>query len=145
MPEVTELPSPKGLPMATTSCPTLSLVESPKATVGRVPPASILTTAMSVAVSAPSTLPSRLRPSASVTFTESAPSTTWAFVTIWPSVEMMKPVPTPWTWPSPPCGAPGMGIGAGMPKRRMNSSKGKPWGMVSGVIAGWSMVLVTSM
>ena len=72
---------PNGLPIAITHSPTRTRSLSPKASVGSAPPASTLISAMSVGRSRPTTLPSRVRPSASTTSTFSAEATTWAFVT----------------------------------------------------------------
>ncbi len=127
MPAVTVLSSPKGEPMAITHSPTRKRDTSPMRTVGKRV-ASILTTAMSVRRSAPTTRAENSRPSVSVTTTSSAPSTTCALVMMKPSALRMKPEPTPRgrSTPGPPCGpcgprgpTPG---GIGTPKRRKNSS-----------------------
>ena len=57
--------------------------------------ASIFTTAMSVCLSVPRTLPLNSRLSVRRTMISSASSTTWAFVMMRPSAEMMKPEPVP--------------------------------------------------
>ena len=84
----------RALPIATTSSPTLSRSESPRAAVGR-PPASTLTTARSVVGSFPSTRAGIFRSSANTTSMDCAPATTWLFVTMTPSEPMTKPVPAP--------------------------------------------------
>src|SRR3954468_21070566 len=95
MPLVTELEYvPSGLPIATTSWPTLSASDSPMAADGR-PVASTLTMARSVSVSMPYTLPDRTRPSLSSTSNFSPPSTTWWLVRIQPLLSKMTPDPTP--------------------------------------------------
>ncbi len=65
--------------MAITHSPTFSRLTSPMRTLGS-PEASILTTATSVRLSAPTTLALNSRLSVRVTSTSSAPSTTWALV-----------------------------------------------------------------
>src|SRR5581483_11902336 len=80
--------------MATTSSPTFSWLESPRAAVGS-PPASTLTTARSVDGSFPSTRAGIFRSSANTTSMDCAPATTWLFVTMTPSEPMTKPVPAP--------------------------------------------------
>ena len=94
MPAVTVLSRPKGLPMAATHSPTLSWLESPIFSAGKSF-ASIFTTAISVCLSVPRTLPSNSRLSVRRTTILSAPSTTCAFVRMSPSVEIMKPDPVP--------------------------------------------------
>ena len=96
MPRVTVLSSPRGLPTAIAQSPTCTWSESPRAATGRESsPSSIFTTARSVTSSAPSTVPSKRRPSLRVTVTRSAPFTTWALVRMSPSGVMMKPDPWP--------------------------------------------------
>ena len=133
MPAVTELSRPKGEPMAITHSPTFRRSVLPMRTAGR-PDASILTTATSVRVSAPTMRALNSRLSGSVTRTSSAPSTTCALVMMKPSPVRMKPEPTPrgWGCSSSARGLPrrpGPGVpGMGMPKRRKNSSI---WGSIS--------------
>ena len=86
MPAVTVLSRPKGLPMAATHSPTLSWLESPIFSAGKSF-ASIFTTAISVCLSVPRTLPSNSRLSVRRTTILSAPSTTCAFVRMSPSVQ----------------------------------------------------------
>ena len=95
MPAVTVFSKPNGEPMASTHSPTLICAGSPSFTTGR-PLASIFTTAMSVALSAPTTLPLNSRRSMRRTRTSSAPSTTCALVRMVPSASTMKPEPMPW-------------------------------------------------
>ena len=110
--------------MAITHSPTLRRFTSPILTKGR-PAASILTTATSVRLSAPTIRALNSRLSVSVTSTSSAPSTTWALVMMKPSALRMKPEPTPRccgsSSPRGPDRGPGR-PGMGMPKRRKNSS-----------------------
>ena len=115
MPAVTELSRPNGEPIAATHSPTFSFEGSPVFTVGSCR-ASILTTATSVSRSAPRTLPLNSRWSARRTVSSEAPSTTCAFVKITPSVDTMKPDPTP----CPPR-SPGSRSGRGIPKRFSSS------------------------
>ena len=121
IPVVTVLSSPKGLPMAIAHSPTCRASESPKLTIGRFSPL-ILTTAISVKGSAPTTCPSKVRPSLRVTVTWFAPSTTWALVRISPLVFMINPEPIPlWVCFS--------GIeGICPPKNCRNIGSSKPWG-----------------
>ena len=99
-----------GLPTANTHSPTFNWSESPTGIVGKSSP-SILINAKSVLGSVPMMRPFSSRSSFSFTVISSAPSTTWLFVTIYPSLEMMTPEPKPtrgwvciWRWrprPSP--------------------------------------------
>lgn len=75
IPIVTVLSKPKGLPIAIAHCPAIKFCEFPNFTVGNLS-AAILTTATSVIVSIPTTLPSKIRPSLSVTCTVLVLSTT---------------------------------------------------------------------
>ena len=91
-----------GFPMASTHSPTFSASESPMMIAGRSV-ASILISARSVVASSPMTLALYSRLSLRVTIISSAPSTTWLFVTIYPSSEIMTPEPAPcllgvWIW-----------------------------------------------
>ena len=131
MPAVTVLSRSKGEPMAITHSPTRSLPTSPKRTVGR-PLASILSTATSVRLSAPTTLALNSRLSVRRTMTSSAPSTTWALVITRPSAATMNPEPTPRGAPPLPSPSPSSGWGwprrgscwrgIGMPKKRRKNS-----------------------
>ena len=94
MPAVTVFSRPNGEPMAMTHSPTRSRLTSPIFT-GERPLASILTTATSVRLSAPTTRALNSRLSGRVTMSSSAPSTTWALVMIRPSALSTKPDPTP--------------------------------------------------
>ena len=104
---------PKGLPMATTNCPTCRRVESPRVTgESRVAGASTLSTARSLLVSLPTTVAVTVVPSEKTTEIALAPSTTWLLVTIWPWSSQMKPDPSPRAkgCRSPPGGIPGAGV-----------------------------------
>ena len=79
MPAVTVCPTLKGLPMASTASPTCSARTLPSVTTGRLG-SSILSTAMSVSGSLPTTVARVLRPSASWTSMSVAPATTWWLV-----------------------------------------------------------------
>ncbi len=75
-----------GLPIAITRWPTRRLLESPSSTrCNASGGTSILITAKSLEGSAPTTMAGSLAPSAMVTPTSSAPSTTWKLVTMCPS------------------------------------------------------------
>jgi len=76
---VTVWPMPKGLPTAKTMSPTSILSLSAKVT-GSRSLALTLRTAMSDFSSPPTTLALSSRPSGSLAFTSSAPSTTWLLV-----------------------------------------------------------------
>ena len=93
--------SPNGLPIAYVVSPTCSLLESANVSGVNVAPASCWTrsTARSVDSSRPTTDAGWVAPSPTLTETAVAPSTTWAFVTIKPALEMTKPVPvaSPWS------------------------------------------------
>ncbi len=78
--------------MAITVSPTTILLESPKEADGRFV-LSILSTAMSVMASAPTTSASYSSPSPRTTKIWSAPSITWLFVTIIPPESIMTPEP----------------------------------------------------
>ena len=109
MPAVTVEVKLNGLPTANTHSPTFSFSESPNGMVGRSF-ASILSKAISVVGSVPTNLAANLRLSFNVTSSSSAPSITWLFVIIYPSVEMITPEPAPtrgcgcgrWNPPRPP-------------------------------------------
>ncbi|MCW0422740.1 hypothetical protein NB713_000683 [Xanthomonas sacchari] len=79
MPEVTVWVKPNGLPMAATKSPTRSLSLSPRRISVRLS-ALIRISAMSVSASEPMNSALKLRPSARVTCTSSAFSTTWWLV-----------------------------------------------------------------
>ena len=95
IPAVTVPPSPKGFPTATTQSPTRVRSESPNSTTGSDSSESTSMSARSVFGSTPTTSASSLRPSRSVTVTESAPLTTWWLVTMSPEASTMNPEPTP--------------------------------------------------
>ena len=92
MPVVTVCSRPKGLPIAITGSPTWSCAESPSGTTGS-PRASTFRRARSVFGSRPRTFAGHSRPSESLTLISVAPSTTWLFVTMYPSGLTMKPEP----------------------------------------------------
>jgi hypothetical protein len=125
-PDVAVCSRPYGAPIASTGSPTSRFFGSPSRTTGR-PLASIFSTAMSVAVSKPSTLAVYSRRSLSLTVTSLASRTTCALVRIRPSGLMMKPEPRPlngidgfWRprWPKP-----------GTPrKKRKKGSSSRPGG-----------------
>ncbi len=93
IPNETECSSPNGCPRASTNSPTRTRLESPSGSTGRLFAPSILSTAMSTRLSLPITRAPKRRPSKSRTWTEFAPSTTCALVTMMPSGSMMNPVP----------------------------------------------------
>ena len=76
MPMVTVWPTPKGLPMASTTSPTRMPSIWPKTMAGSLS-ALTLSTARSVSGSLPMTLALSLRPSLTATSMSSAASTTW--------------------------------------------------------------------
>ena len=94
---MTVSPSPSGLPTASTTSPIRGRSESPSASVGRWS-ALICTTARSLGLSMPTTLPGYSRSSLSVTRTFTAPSTTCAFVRMRPSGDTITPDPRPRSW-----------------------------------------------
>ena len=94
MPAVTVELRLKGFPTASTHSPTFSLSLSPIGRAGRLE-AVILMSARSVVLSVPMMRAEYSLLSLRVTVSSSAPSTTWLFVTIYPSVEMMTPDPAP--------------------------------------------------
>ena len=83
---------PRGSPMATTESPTRRLSESPN-WAGVRSDASMASTARSEASSLPTSRAANLRSSESRTEIVSAPSTTWALVTRYPSWDNITPVP----------------------------------------------------
>ncbi len=80
--------------MATTSSPTLTALESPSRAAGSAPVLSTRSSAMSRTGSRPRIRAGTLLPESSVTVSDAAPSTTCAFVRIWPSLSMITPEPT---------------------------------------------------
>ncbi len=108
-PAVTEFSKPNGEPIASTHSPTRKVLLLPSTTTGRLL-ALILSTAISVFGSCPSTLARNSRRSVSFTVTVLALCTTCAFVRMMPSGLMMKPEPSarigtscdpPWPCPCP--------------------------------------------
>src|SRR5579859_343132 len=91
--ETVEL-KPSGLPMATTSCPARSEVESPKAAWRGAGPAA-RRTARSVAWSTPTTWARELAPSVNPSSSSGAPDATCAFVSTYPSGVKTTPEPAP--------------------------------------------------
>ena len=105
MPVVTVRLYPNGLPIATTGSPTSASDESPRDRVERASTSegSTLSAARSVDGSTALTSASiSSPPSSKLTVTDSAPSTTWAFVRIVPSLSTTKPEPVavPWLGPN---------------------------------------------
>ena len=103
MPSVTVESSPTAFPIATTQSPTCRSSDRPSGAVGSARPVGlILITARSRNSSEPLTVPSKVRPSVSVTVTLFALLTTCAFVMITPSSERITPLPCPDSlrWPS---------------------------------------------
>src|SRR5918996_834566 len=86
--------NPNGLPMAIAHSPTTRSFELPSLTTGRFL-ASILSTAMSLSVSAPRSRAGKVVPSASATEMRVAPTTTCALVMTTPSARVMNPDPRP--------------------------------------------------
>ncbi len=103
IPLVTVESRPNGLPTATTTWPTRSLSLSPRGRAVRLLD-WMLTTAVSIEVSTPTTVPGVVEPSGSVTVTWLADPTTCPAVRIRPEVSTTKPEPRPslveiWTTP----------------------------------------------
>src|SRR5574341_42351 len=99
MPAVTVGPPvrPNGLPIAITIWPAFNTDESHSSATSNEASDSTFIMARSVVSSLPTTFPLSTLPSARVTFNRSASSMTWLFVSMWPSVSMMTPEPTPST------------------------------------------------
>ena len=119
IPAVAVLSRPKGEPMASTHSPVLRFAGSPILTTGRSA-ASILITATSVRLSAPTSLAGNSRRSVRRTVISSASPTTCALVRMYPSLVTMKPEPMPRISGAPPCAPPS---GSGTPKRRKKSRR----------------------
>ena len=110
IPAVTVARRLKGWPMARTHSPTFISSDDTTLMAGRLFP-FIFIRARSVDLSVPMMRAENSRLSFSVTVSSSAPSTTWLFVTIYPSELMMTPEPVPsrfgvwtfrfWFWPCP--------------------------------------------
>ncbi len=94
-PAVTVDSKPSGLPMATTSWPRLSALESPSTACARSRAEPARSSAKSVSGSSPSRRASMRRPSASSRRTSLAPATTWLLVSTSPSGAITTPEPTP--------------------------------------------------
>ncbi len=97
MPLVTLPPRPKGLPAASTHCPTRRFAETPSETAESGARGVIRSRAMSVNSSTPTTRAGYSLPSWVVTVTRVALPTTCPFVTTMPCGSMMKPDPAPCT------------------------------------------------
>ena len=112
--------SPSGLPTASTHSPTRESSLSPSGA-GVNPVASIFSTATSVVGSVPTTRAGNSRRSSSRTVTCVELSTTWLFVSTYPSAETMKPDPDarPLRGGPPSPGAPGI-------SKNRRSSGGSP-------------------
>ena len=95
MPALTVVSNSNGLPMAMTQSPVSSLSESPSFAVGRSSASASLITAKSLSGSVLISNALNSRPSASLTVTVSAPSTTWLFVRTMPLASTITPDPTP--------------------------------------------------
>ena len=97
---VTVASKPSGAPMAMTSWPRRSFLESPSLANGALTGCSTLSTAMSVSGSSPIGRAVSTRPSAVITARREKPPTTWLLVTISPSADTKKPEPSPAKLPS---------------------------------------------
>ena len=97
MPAVAVCGSPNGEPIATASWPVVTVLESASSRAVSLParPGVDGTIARSEEVSTPRTVPVTVRSSANWTCTRSLSPTTWAFVTMVPSVSTTNPVPEP--------------------------------------------------
>ena len=80
MPMVTVWPTPKGLPIASTTSPTARLSAAGKVIAGSTSAPSMRSTARSVSGSRPTRRAANLRPSLSATSIASAVSMTWLLV-----------------------------------------------------------------
>ena len=92
IPAVMVLLKSYGLPIARTHSPSRRLSELPIGITGRFSD-STLSSAISVTGSVPTILALKLLLLSSVTTVSEAPSTTWLFVTIYPSGEIITPEP----------------------------------------------------
>ena len=79
IPAVTVQVKPRGLPIATTICPTRSPADCPSVACGN-PSAARRSTAVSVGGSSPTSVASTTRPSVSEARSRAAPATTWLLV-----------------------------------------------------------------
>src|SRR5438034_4899696 len=84
---------PSGLPMASTSCPTMSLEESPIWATAICAKGWMRTTARSSAAAVPTSCACSVLPLASQTSMVCSPLTTWLLVTISPFVSIITPEP----------------------------------------------------
>jgi len=87
------LEKPKGLPIAITGSPTIRSAELPGGVKGSDASARILSTAMSLFGSAPTSSASNSRPSAIVTRTRSARAITCSLVKTCPAASKITPEP----------------------------------------------------
>jgi uncharacterized Ntn-hydrolase superfamily protein len=117
IPIVTVCPTPIGLPTASTTSPTRTWSELPSGSTGKPLPL-IFSTARSLGASVPTIFASNDRPSVSSTVISSAPSTTWWFVSTYPSALTMTPEPRPPSRRGCGCGR----CGTRSPKKRWNKS-----------------------
>ena len=92
MPAVTVEVRLNGFPTAKTHSPSFKFSLEPIVIAGKLLP-SIFTRARSVVLSVPMIRALNSRLSLSFTFISSAPSTTWLFVTIYPSADIITPEP----------------------------------------------------
>src|ERR1700674_678310 len=123
-PTVTVLSKVRGSPIAITHSPTRSRSESPSGIGVRRRFASIFNSARSVEVSRPTIFAGK-RSFPMRTSTLSAFSTTWLFVTMKPSSEMMNPDP-PWTSLCSSSSPPRCWLRRG-PKKNSKGSPSPPW------------------
>jgi hypothetical protein len=94
--EVTEPPRPKGLPAASTHCPTRMAEELPQVSAVSGARASTRSKARSISSSEPTTRAGSSCPPWKATVTRLAVPTTWLLVTMKPATSMTKPEPAPW-------------------------------------------------
>src|SRR5207248_3612072 len=91
---------PSGVPTTTTDWPARTVVVSPKASVGSRETPSTLSTATSVwQAESTSRASCRVASPAKITVRPVALATTWALVTMYPSLVVRKPEPIPPPWP----------------------------------------------
>ena len=111
MPVVTVRSRPNGLPIATTGSPTSTWSSRrARAASAHRALASTLSSATSVDGSLPTSVAFSVSSFEKRTSIEVAPSMTWKFVTMWPSLSSTKPEPSAWedcwNWPSDDVEAP---------------------------------------
>src|SRR2546425_944944 len=120
MPNDTLCSRPNGWPSARTNSPTRRRFESPSGSTVRFVAPWILMSARSTRLSRPTRFPAKRRPSESLTWIDSAPSTTWAFVTMSPLGSMTKPEPVERR------GSPGSSPAASLPAARRTRTCTRP-------------------